>query len=451
MRSGSGPLTPLVDPIKSPEMLRKHNWAKGEDSGGMQMFGRADRRSSTDNAAEPSPVRPSLLLADTKMSSAFERSKIQEVTLEFLRANLARLMPELFTEHPRVDILIGDGVTANFFEVVDRHGAKYFIKARSLDDAEIATGSPVSSCTKAEKEAWISEKCSDAGARVPQIFKPVIVPSIDLPDALDGLRTGAVHGRDRPFILNVQRFVDGVEGFRDIYNHQVQVMVCRNLGAELGKINRIASEGFGGQFDSVTKTFRQTWIERFNEMELHLKSARLNTVGLLSQEEEEMFVMLTAPLASWNPQSSLLHTDLHTPNYKYRADGSISAVLDLESAEGGPWQRDYGEALARIEALPFRITRAERIERAAAFTKGYGRSAEELQASRGIIDGFRAGEWLNRLHIFYCKCGEPYVKQAYLEYENVKDPSTRRSDQLDRPYRALGCEAMLKALLLDRW
>lgn len=378
------------------------------------------------------------------------KKQIPLILLPFLQNNITKYFPEQFPESPNIEILNVSGFTGNFFKITSVKGERFFLKARSLDDDEYASNTEVLNYGKAVKEAMCMVACENIGVSVPQIYPLALIPKDELPETLANLFTRSVKGRERPFVLNLQNLVDGNEGYIDFDNSALQELIFKNLGYQVAKINSIKVNGFGACYNKESNSFTQNWQERIEMMELDNKIKSLEKHQILNTKEVSTIFKILESIKTFKADSVLIHTDVNPGNYKYRSDGTISAILDWEDAEGGPWQYELAIQMGRIESGTFRMTAKDRTQRLNAFINGYGRSTEELNDNRSIINCFRTIDAINRLYIYYVKVGSvPFVKDAYLMQENDTYISTKQADESDYVYSALGRESVIKRLIAE--
>ena len=148
----------------------------------------------------------------------------------------------------------------------------------------------------------------------------------------------------------------------------------------------------------------------------------------------------------------MIHTDLNPGNYKYNPDGSIAAVLDAETAEGGPWQYELALQLVRLESNTFYVPSGVREERKKEFLRGYGISNKKLLAHAAIINGLMATDCISRLFSVYVNRQPPelYTKGRFKDYKEDRFVSDKPIGKPDFMCARLGREGILRDFINQR-
>lgn len=376
---------------------------------------------------------------------------LQQNLCYYLQQHLPEIFPSLFTLPPRIEILNRTGVNGLFYEVTRRDGERFFLKAqKELLSSSHASNHPLQ--TESEtKEEFFRRKSEEQKLPTAQVFPPAEVTRDALPEGLVTLLSS--DSRNYLLSFQVQSFIEGNEGYQNFSNNELQRQIHYNLGKTIRRLNSIPTAGFGPHFLQKTQTFAETWHEHLTRMNLGEKVNRLVEVGILSRSEEKACEEIVAPLFDFKPDPVLLHTDLNPGNYLCNEGGDILALLDADTVESNPWQKEVALFLVRVESNTFYAPSEERKRRAQEFLKGYSRSARELASNKEVLQGIMASDCINRLWSVYGgRNREPYVEGAWRGYATDQFPITATEGRQDFTFARLGREAILRGLIHgDGW
>lgn len=180
---------------------------------------------------------------------------------------------------------------------------------------------------------------------------------------------------------------------RPATTHPERMRILEELGAHAATINRIATDGFGRRFDWAREKLlpRATWDAfLLDELSLDDRLELLVRERMITRESGSSIRSAVVALGDRRRAPRLNHGDLRLKNAIVDEEGAIQAILDWETAVGGP-APEWELSLALHDLS---------VDEKEAFTSGYGIGPDALKS---IAASLKALNIVNYA---------PYIKQA---------------------------------------
>lgn len=194
------------------------------------------------------------------------------------------------------------------------------------------------------KEAWAMAQAAGAGVPVPKVY-----------------HVGEYEG-------TAYMIMEKIEGavLSDLQDNQLERI--RELGRLARLINSISVEGFGFHLDMLPHPhFRESWRDTMEwEQQFIFGSKVLIEMGALDRQQFKKAQEFLSPMADWQSDPYLTHSDISFANAIEATDGTIY-LLDWTLAKGSP--------VPVFEIANFSTGATP--QQTQAFIEGYGLSAEQ--------------------------------------------------------------------------